>query len=398
MTETYVSINGTRVTELRLRASNVGPWFVEADLESDADVPSAPMAAKVEIGALKLVGTVDAGAVGTFGLQTKLRIVGGAGAWSKFVTAKGYHNDAGVKARTVADDLARELGETLGRFVPARERLGRDYARPAGPASTVLEDIVNGAPWWVGYDGLTNVGPRPASTAAPGSYEVTAYDARSKIATIALDDPGAVRVGSILSERLDGPQTVRELELRVTPDEMRMSCWCGGSEAAGGMLADLLRSIARRSTDGQLFGVYRYRVVKMAGDRVELQAVSKLPGLPDLLPLSMWPGVAGVHADLAASAEVLVTFIEGDRAQPVVTGFSGKDGVGFAPTVLELGGGAGPEAGRKGDTVEVLLPPAVLSGTALIGGVPTPITGALTFLLGKALGQLTSGSAKVRIA
>lgn len=395
MTEAFVSVNGVRVSDLELRVANVGPWFAELDLEQEI-TPSGP--ATITIDGLELVGTIEPRAAGAFGLRSKIRVIGGAGAWSKTIPAKGYHNDSGVKALNVAQDLARELGEELGVFTPTRDRLGKDFARPEGLAATVLEDIAGGAPWWVDYNGNTHVGQRPATTADVNAYEVLAYDPRSRLVTLSVSKPDSVVIGSILTERLDGPQTVRELALRITPDEMRVSAWCGGSEVAGGMLADLLRTIAKRALDGHLFGCYRYRVVRTNGDRVELQAASRDAGLPDLAPLSMWPGVAGVHAELAQGAEVLVEFIDGDRAQPIVTHFSGKDGVGFVPSSLTLGGPDGAPAARDGDTVEVLLPPALLSGTALIGGTPTPITGALTFMVGKALGVITSGSSKVKVA
>jgi hypothetical protein len=213
------------------------------------------------------------------------------------------------------------------------------------------------------------------------------------MATIALGDPGAVTIGSVLAAGLDEPMTVRELELVVTSGELRVYAWCGGAETAHGELADLVRGIVQRVNDRPLYGLWRYRVVRMVGDRVELQAVKRSVGLPDVLPLSMWPGVAGVHAVLSPGAEVLVQFVEGSRAQPVVTHFAGKDGTGFVPVSLALGGTAGPAAARLGDVVEVLLPPAVFSGT--IGG--SPATGVLTFTTGSALGTITSGSTKVQI-
>jgi hypothetical protein len=144
-----------------------------------------------------------------------------------------------------------------------------------------------------------------------------------------------------------------------------------------------------------VFGLYRYRVVRMASDgRVELQAVRRIVGLPDLLPISQWPGVAGTHAELAPGTVVLVEFVEGDRGMPVITHFVGKDGSDFTPVSLVLGGIDGPPAARSGDAVEVLLPPAVFSGT--IGGAPA--SGVLTFPLMKTSGTITAGSAKVKIA
>jgi hypothetical protein len=117
-------------------------------------------------------------------------------------------------------------------------------------------------------------------------------------------------------------------------------------------------------------------------------------GLPDLLPLSVWPGIAGAHAELAPGAEVLVGFIEGDRTQPVVLAFAGREGPGFVPVRLTLGGVNGAPVARQGDVVEVQLPPAQFTGT--INGAPA--AGAVVFAGVKALGLITSGSSKVRAA
>jgi hypothetical protein len=392
--DTYAAINGQRCTSVTLTVGNVGPWHADCDLEADPDLSGR---VELAIGTLKLSGTIDPRTSDAYGLQRRVRVVGGAGGWGAPVDPKAYANDAGVKARTVAEDVARAVGETIGDFVPRDERVGKAYVRQIGPASRTLEDVLGGVAWWVDYAGVTRAGPRPAVPVAASSYQVLAYDPRDRIVTLGVDDPGAVGIGSVLSERLEAPVTVRSLELRVTAGELRVLAWCGGGESTYGQVTGLLRSIAQRATDRQLYGLYRYRVTRMAGDRVELQAVKRIVGLPDLLPLSMWPGIAGAHAELAPSAEVLVTFIEGDRAQPVVTHFAGKDGTGFVPTRLTLGGVDGANAARLGDAVEVLLPPAVLSGTAMMPG-PTPISGVLTFTGVKALGVITAGSAKVRIA
>lgn len=391
MSDVFAAVNGQRLTELRLMVGLSGPWVAECDFEAEPDVSGR---VRLEVGALALSGTVDQAANGVFGMRRKARIVGGAGGWARSVEPKAYHNDAGVKARLIAEDAARAVGETLGDIVPRAERVGKDYVRQVGPASRALEDVLGGVPWWVDYEGVTHAGARPSEELSASAYEVLAYDPRERVATLAVDDPGAVRVGSILTKRIERPQAVRSLELRVTPDELRLRAYCGGLEGGYGQATDLLRAIIARVTDAKLFGAYRYRVVRMAGERVELQSVRNLVGLPDLLPISMWPGVAGVHAELAPGAEVLVQFLEGDRAQPIVTAFAGKDGAGFVPTQLMLGGAGGAPAARQGDAVEVLLPPAVFSGT--INGQPA--TGMLTFPVNKALGTITAGSGKVRIA
>jgi hypothetical protein len=391
--EVYTAVNGNRVSTLRLRVANVGPWFAEVDFEQEPELDGA---VTITVGdTLSLQGTISPEASGTFGLQRKVRIVAGGGGWGQALKPKNYHNDAGVKARSIAEDAAREVGEQLGGFVPAAERVGADYVRNRAVASAVLEEVIGaGVPWWVDFAGVTQVGPRAAAELDPADYEVLAFDPRARLVTLGVDDPSALQIGSIVSERLDAPLTVREFELLVTPEELRIRAWCPLDDASEGRLPGLLRTIVERVLAGRLLGKYRYRVLKMAGDRVELQAVSTAAGLPDVLPVSMWPGLAGAHAELERGAEVLVEFLEGRRTMPVVTGFAGKDGKGFVPVSLTLGGTTGPEVARKGDAVEVVIPPMVFAGQ--ING--SPASGTVSATLPKALGVITAGSSKVKVA
>jgi hypothetical protein len=350
MTEAFASVDGQRLTSVRVIVGNIGPWFADLELE---DAPDLTGKVTITLGALQLVGTVVPQQTGTFAQQRKCRVVGGGNGWGTMLGPKDYHNDAGIKAQAIAADAAREAGETLGTFVPAAERVGNDFVRRSALASSVLEEVIgDGVAWWVDYAGATQAGPRSATAIPATTYEVLAHDPRTSIITLAVDDPGAVRVGSILSERLDAPQTVRDLELHLDGGEFRVTAWCGGSETEPGRLAALLQGIARRATDAPLFGKYRYRVVGMAVDgRVELQAVSKTAGLPDVKPISMWPGMAGAHAELSPGAEVLVEFVEGHRTMPIVTHFAGKDGTGFVPVSIAFCNSV-QAAARQGDLVQ----------------------------------------------
>jgi hypothetical protein len=343
MTAAYATVAGEPASSVSVWIPQGGVWFADVDFEIDPDVSGQ---VTIKLGALELVGTVVAEYAGAHALQRRVRIVGGAAGWATLLPPKAYHNDAGVRARTVIEDAAREAGETLGTVEPLAERVGVDYVRQSGPASRVLEDVIGGVAWWVDYDGRTHVGARASSTPESGSYEVLEYDPRERLVTFATDDLRSVGIGSVLSERLDAPQVVRELEIGVTADSVRVLAWCGGEDGAAGRLPGLFRSIVARATDAKLFGTWRYRVVKMSSDRAELQAVRRGAGLPDVLPVSMWPGVAGVHAALAPGAEVLVEFIEGDRTMPIVTHFAGKDGAGWTPVSLVLSA-SGPSASLK---------------------------------------------------
>jgi hypothetical protein len=378
MSEVFASVGELSASRVRLVVANTGPWWAECDFEDDAALSGR---VELQLGELKLSGTVVPQYGGTHALRRQATIIAGAAGWGASVAPKDYHNDAGVKARTVAEDAARAVGEALGTFTPGAERVGIDYVRQAGPASRALEDVAGEAAWWVDYAGVTHVGARSARSADPAEYEVLEYEPRARVAMLAVDDLTKVGIGSVLVDRLDEPQTVRELEVLVEGGKLRVKAWCGGTDRGEGRLAGVLRGIVERLAGTQLFARYRYRVVLQAGDgRLSLQAVRKRPGLPDVLPISIWPGIAAAEIAPELGTEVLVEFIEGDAAQPAVTGFqSAADGA--------------VEVAYKGADVEVALPPAVFTGT--IGGAPA--TGVLAFPLSSTKGVVTAGSPRLKV-
>lgn len=401
MTQPFATLNDERCTRVVVHVPNSGPWVADVDLEAD---PVLGQGCVLAIGpTLRLQGTAVSSQAGVFGKQRKLRVVAGAGGWSSVLVTKAYHNDAGVKALLVAQDAARAVGETLGQFVPARERLGADYTRDSlRVASQVLEDAIGqGVLWWVDFTGTTQVGQRPTAAALlDSSYQVLAFDPRARMATLSLDDVGKLAIGTQLSApSLPTAQTVREFEIRVEPEAVRVFAWCGGDAQSSGRLSELWRSLVERTEQDALFGLYKYRVVRMVGDRVSLQAVRKSAGLPDIEPISQWPGMAGVHAKLTPGSEVLVGFVEGDRSQPVLLHFTGKGGAGHAPVELVIGGEPALPAARQNDQVTVMIPPMAFVGTMTVSGSPpAQLVGTVSPTLQQALGIISTGSSKVKVA
>ena len=358
MADFHVTAKGERVRTLKLTVPNQGAWLADI-VFAEAPALASGEAVDLKIGAQTWRGVVSEGENGSFALARHCMLRGGAGAWSRTLPAKHYHNDAGVRASLVAEDLCRELGETLGAFVPAHDRLGVDYVRQAGrTAAGTLEDIAGGVPWYVAGDGTTNVGLRPASSVDASRFELLSFDPKLRVATIALAESelGPIGIGSILVDpRLDAAATIREYTLEVDDERLRLVAYCGGSDTTKGNLSALLTSIVQRIMDGKLLGKYRYRVVRMTpgnDGRVDLQIVNQSSNLPDLRYISMWPGVAGVHAVLTPGVEVLVEFIEGDRAQPVLVGFAGVGKPGFVPAQIQFRGST-DVAARVGDLISV---------------------------------------------
>ncbi len=331
MTDAVAHIAGNVIIGAEVHVPPIGPWFADVVF---ADAPELSGRVTLVIADLSLVGTIDPARNGTRGEQRMCRVVGGAGGWGTLLPAKAYHADNGVGALPVAQDAAREAGETLQSFVPGASTVGIDYARQAGPAARALEVAAGGAAWWVNFDGTTQVGTRPSTSAAAGAYQMMEFDPRTRVAILAFDTLASISIGSVLSEHFDEPQTVREMTIVLSPETLRVHAWTGESASQRSRLAGLVETIVNRIVGANLWGSYRYRCVRMSVDRVELQPVSRRPGLPDVLPISMWPGVAGSHAELTPGAELLVEFIEGDPSQPVITGFVGKGGPGATPVRL----------------------------------------------------------------
>ena len=330
----YAHVGGVEIISGDVVIPYSGAWF--ADLMFAAPL-EATGRVTIEIGSMRLVGTVDPVASGTRGEQSFARIVAGAGGWATLVTPQYYHADNGVRALLIAQDAARIAGETLGTFTPSADTVGIDYARQVGPASRVLEAACGSASWWVDFDGVTQVGTRTTSPAPAASYELIEYDPRQRIATLALDDISLVGVGSVLTDALDTPQTVRDVTLRLSEETVRVIAWTGEPAHTRGRLAGIVEAVIESILDRRAYGLRKCRVIRVASDRVEVQPVRASMGLPEMLPISMWPGVAGIHATLTPGSEVLVQFVDGDRSQPVITHYVGKGGGGWVPVTIDIG-------------------------------------------------------------
>jgi len=409
MTDAFATLGNARVRRLSLTVPNTGVWCAEVDLIDDAALTDGARV-DLRIGPTLWRGTVAPGENGVFAATRKCMVKGGAGAWGTTLAPKHYHNDFAVRAAEVVADLCRETGETLGSFVPAAERIGVDYVRAAGiTAAGSLADVIGAVPWWVDQAGLTNVGTRPATQLNAGTYELLAYDPRLRMATLGVNasDIGPIAIGATLvDQRIDRAAVIREYTVELEEDRLRVQAYCGGDELTAGNLAQLMTSIVKRIMDERLVGRFKYRVVNMLTDgRVDLQAVNKTSGMPDLRCASAWPGVAGAHAELTPGAEVLVEFIEGDRAQPILTGFGGKQAPGFVPVELVLGDPlTATAAASVGDTVTSapgLLP---LPQTITLTGLGTfPFSFSATVVPGSVtpqnvlVGHIVTGSPTVKV-
>jgi hypothetical protein len=351
-----VTANGEPLVSVELHVPHRGAWWARIEF---VDAPELEGSVELAIDELRLVGTIVSDHDGTHCGHRRALVFAGAAGWGTEVEPQHYRADTGVRAALVAEDAARTAGETLGTFEPASERLGSHYVRQGGLARRVLEDAIGEVLWWVDYDGVTHVAAeRPEVEAEADDYRVLDYDPLERVATLEISDPRTVIVGSQLTEGLDVPQVVRELDLKASPRGLRMQVWTGAGRY--GLADSQAYAVHRRYAEARLWGSWRYRVTRMNGhvvgggelgvlvyDSLDARPVLSAHGLPELVHVELSPGVPGCSVELPEGLEILVEFVEGNRALPRVVAFAGPDQSTWVPTrltldadVIELGDGA----------------------------------------------------------
>ncbi len=327
-----LSANGFPVLTWSLYVPWSGVWLLDGAYDAP-DVPplDSPIVLTTTEGQ-SLVGTVDPDPEKTikFGERVHLGVLGGGGGWGKPVLPKAYQSDAGVALASVVSTTAAEVREIASVLVP--ETIGTDFFRVGGePAAQVLD----GRSWWVGFDGVTRIGPRP-SLRAPASLEVLEWDEDTGVITAACDglvEPGTV----IVDERVGAPKIVRDVLLRVEEDKIRATLWCVDVAPQGeapAILAAVVGDLARKAIGADWLKLYEYRVLAMRGDRIAAAPVdpTKHPGLS---LVSCWNGAAGVKHALKPGSMVLVGFRGGPTA-PYVAAYMPPDAPGWLPLSTEI--------------------------------------------------------------
>lgn len=342
---TMSTLAGHRVTSARVTLSAWGCWYADASVDGEHTLSGR---VELQVADLTLSGTVLSG--GPDKGRSFYRLVAGAGGWGRKIPAESYDDDAGVKKSTVFGDAAAKAGETLDlSSLKASDRLGPRYTRPEGRASSVLELHASRA-WYVGEDGVTRLGQRPASK-LPAKATLGPVDRARKTVTIASDSIATILPGLVV----EGLMAV-DVQHELSPSGLRSTIW--GSMADGKDRAlEALRAVMEQLDPFRRFrGVTEYRVVTQEGSMLNLQPVLASSGMPDLPRVPVRPGVAGCKSDVMLGALVLVTFVNSDPGRPYVAGFEDADGAGFVPlmttidaqTIVRLGAGAIPIA-RAGD-------------------------------------------------
>ena len=368
MANPTATLGGHQVTDARLTIPAWGASY--ADVTTDGEITLTGKVTFV-IADLTLQGTILSGGPGTG--RSFFRLVAGAAGWGKPLPKRAYTNDAGVKLSTVLGDAASECGETLDTStVDSAARLGPYWTRPADLACRLLEQLVPNA-WYIGEDGKTRLGARPASALTAQAARVTQLDLARGTVTLASETIAGILPGIVV----DGLAAV-DVEHSISATAgLRSTIWGKRGTGQSRRLAAFRALVDQMDPDRNFRGLWEYRVVTQEGERLNLQAVRVSTGMPDLARVIVRPGVPGAKAMHTLGSRVLVGFADSNPAAPFVLAFEDAEGGGFLPLSLSIGGTFGVPgavvpttpgaAARVGDSVGPFL---ITKGSArvTIGG------------------------------
>lgn len=313
----FLSVGKTNAVALRLLIPAIGAWVLTADLDLPASQPLPTGKVVVTIGQETLLGTVDDRATGRFGEKAKVRVIAGAGKWESDAKPQDFHNDAGVTSSLVLSATASAIGEVLVEDSPISYGTP-DYMRTSGPARRVLDGRV----WYLDAMGVTHVVVSRPTSPPSKDVEILSWDADQRVAILSTDT--VVWPGTVLTDPRFDTVTVRDVEQVFSAQSSRVNAWCAKTE--GTRLLTAFRTMIEELGGLAAMRCYQYRIQQENSDgRLFLQAVRRAAGVPDALPLSIYPGMAGDTADHKPGSLCIVHFMEGDLKRPVVLGVDGTE-------------------------------------------------------------------------
>lgn len=171
----FAIFGGQNVTRLELYTPSSGQWWADIKTDSDA-VLLLGTAPDITIGeATWSGGEIIAGGVGEGQATGSYRIVGGA-KWSVSPGPRSYRSAAGVRLRTVLEDIARDCGVSVASLtLPADRAIGTWWTRTGAlPGASLLSMLAPG--WYVDRDGKTVLRARSGGTVVEPDARISARD------------------------------------------------------------------------------------------------------------------------------------------------------------------------------------------------------------------------------
>ena len=276
---------------------------------TDADGPAEGDLVTLTVGPRSMVGTVIG--AGQHGGVATARVVGGYGGWRQPSQGLSFQNDANLSKLDIAKALAASVGEQVASEL---DSLGANWCfDPLASAGSNLDALGD---WYVRDNGVTVLGTRPDG--AEFVTSVSDFEGMEGRATCEIEEyqadkfiPGAL----ISAASLDNAIRVRRTRYLYSPNKFVVEV--SSAEQRPNRLAEHAASKAR------FFGTYLYRIIEQVADRLQLQAVDGVRGVPDQVLVTKAHGIPGVETTCVPSGECLVVFANGDPGKPRVIAYLG---------------------------------------------------------------------------
>ncbi len=365
-----LTANGLRVSRGVLTLPRIGVWHGELEIETDdASKVANAITLSIAEGLLELKGT--ARRAGVYGSHTSVRIVGGAGGFSKALDSKFYRQ---IPARIPLGDALSAGGESLSSTADAG-KLGQQlpfWTRQAGTVGSAFQQLSSElqAAWRVLPDGTTWLGDETWPTTKAKNVTVLSESPEDSSLQLQSDAP-VLLPGTSLNGK-----NISRVEHIIEPASVRTTAWIESPDAPsfGDVVRANLERVVRRfiqRVDYQAY--YPCKVISQNGDgTLELKPDldKKLPGLSKV-PIRY--GIPGVTVKVSGGARVMLSYENGDPTRPFAAIWetdSLKEIKVTASTLahvtapqIKLNGGARPLA-RQGDSVMVT---STAPGLAAVG-------------------------------
>lgn len=323
------TLNGRLCTSVDLIMPIYGNWSARVQL-GDADaLATTPAGASLAVAGLKLTGTVVE--QGERSSQRSAEIVGGFGGWALSVPPLPHGLTAnGVKLSAYVTALARAAGETLAMNGDALV-IASGSDRPLGTvvarlgqqgAGELLSEVCaspSGAPvipWWVGLDGVTNLGTRTGVDSDP---EFTDQEALDRWRVYTLDDATDLLPGGTIAGR-----TIAEIRIEATGDNVSVRALLETPGAITHTFAAKMRRLMLGFMGPRVSArtIYKYIVTRVYPNyRIAARPVRSLLA-PNFDSVQFWPGLPGGRGIPREGSQILVKFADGDIGSPVCVGFT----------------------------------------------------------------------------
>jgi hypothetical protein len=337
---TTAELNDRTITRARLLVPAWGLPFAEVEIDGAEELPDN----SVTLLLADLEANMTVVTAGAWRGRRRYRLVGGSGGWGEPIEARGYTSDLAVRRDTVAADAAAAAGEIIDTSGLSADSLGGHWTRPSGPAARTLE-LLAPQGWRVDLDGWTRFGPVSAAEYTGEAARVDLPDFAAGRVELAPRN----RVYQLVPGAVVDDTVAVDVEHRIDNGALRTSLWAAHG-ATSRVLSGFARLVAALLAPLRYHGAYSYRVVStegstIDGQRLDLQPERASVGMPWLQRVrTQYP--PGLTIEHTLGGLVLVQFVDGDPARPVVTaGGADPESPGWLPDAVRIDADAAVELG-----------------------------------------------------